>query len=274
MSNFDLFRTKMGYSENCRLTYESSFITEGTSAVIIHVLRLNDDKQAALIMTDKEGPDTTYVFTYKETLPHNELLKTDYFTWDGKTYFVFEDVSLVKPANYKKQKAYQCNVSFQVGEHCYCGYYVSSLAKYVDTTLQSSLNITDNDKPILIVPQYDWLEIGLKIIISGKPYKIIDFDIITNDKIAYISLDRDFISKQEDVEPIDEEYSTGDVLKAGVEHELPIQWGYFKTDVSVEITKKTATLVKFIIPFGVEQITITTKDANKADVVSIYKVVI
>lgn len=118
------------------------------------------------------------------------------------------------------------------------------------------------------------MEIGLKLIISGKPYKIIDFDIITNDKIAYLSLDRDFISKQEDVEPVDEQYSTGDVFKAGVEHEMQIQWGYFKTDVSVEIVKKTATLVKFVVPFGIEQITITTKDTNKADVVQTYKVVI
>lgn len=273
MSSFDLFRTKIQNSENCRIKYESSFILEGTSAVIIHVLRLNADKQAALILTDKEGPDTSLVYTYKEHNAANELIKTDYFTWNNNTYFVYEDVDIVRDVNYKKQKAYQCNVSFQVGEHCYCAYYVSSLSKYVDTTLQSNLNITDNDKPILILPQYDWLEVGLKIIIKGKPYKIIDFDIITNDKIAYISLDRDFIDKQEDKVAVDEEFLTGDVFKAGIENELSIQYGYFKTNPSVEIISKTVTVVKFIIPYGISTIDIWTKDVNKQDILTTYKVV-
>ena len=114
MSNFDLFRTKMGYSENCRLTYESSFITEGTSAVIIHVLRLNDDKQAALIMTDKEGPDTTYVFTYKGTLPHNELLKSDYFCFFIVTTTI-SLVSILSITSFISSKVILSYISFKLG---------------------------------------------------------------------------------------------------------------------------------------------------------------
>lgn len=274
MSNFDLFRTKMSNSERCRMKYESSFILEGTSSVNIHVLRLNVDKQAALIITDKEGPDTALVYTYKELNPNYELLKTDYFIWKNNFYFIYEDVDLVRDLNYKKQKAYQCNVHFNVGDEHYHGYYVSSLAKYVDTTLQKDLNITDNDKPILILPQFDWLEVGLKIIIKGKPYKIIDFDIITNDCIAYVSLDRDFNSKQEDIIPTDNEFLTGDVLTAGVELELPIQYGYFKTNPSVEIISKTANSVKFIIPYGINSLDIWTKNSEKQDIINSYKVII
>ena len=274
MSSFDLFRIKMHNSENCSMNYESNFILEGTSSVIIHVMRLNADKQAALILTDKEGPDTSLVYTYKDRNIENELLKADYFTWKNNTYFVYEDVDLIRDTNFKKQKAYQCNVSFKVGNNYYCGYYISSLSKYVDTNLQSNLNITDNDKPILILPEYNWLEVGLKIVIKGKPYKIIDFDIITNEKIAYISLDRDFISKQEDEVAIDEEFSMGDVFKAGVEIELPIQYGYFKTIPSVEIVSKTANTVKFIIPYGISTIDIWTKNNDKQDIINTFKVVI
>lgn len=274
MSSFDLFRTKMQNDKNCIAKYESNFILEGTSATTIYVLRLNNDKQAALIPTDKEGPDTMLVYTYIEEEQERELLKTDYFKWKNNFYFVYEDVDLIRYSIYKKQKAYQCNVNFNIGNKEYYGYYVSSLSKYTDTTLQNNLNITDNEKPILILPHFSWLEIGLKIIIKGKPYKIIDFDIITNDSIAYISLDRDFNSKQEDIINIDTDFSSGDILIAGVELELPINFGYFNTQPPVKIISKSATSVKFIIPHGINNIDIWTKDNTNQDIVHSYKVVI
>jgi hypothetical protein len=272
MSTFDLFRKKQQNSEDCRNKFESSFILEGTSAVVIHSLRLNVNKQAALILTDKEGPDTSLVFTYKEQVKDNELLKGDYYTWKENTYLVYEDIDIVREVVYKKQKSYQCNISFEINGNTWYGYYVSSLAKYVDTTLQGNLNITDNDKPILILPQVDWMAVGVKLVISGKPYKIIDFDAITNSGIVYCSLDRDFVSKYDDIEePIK---PTGAVLTAGVESTLNTCFGYFQSDVDVDIVAKTYNSVKFIIPYGVETITITTKDELKNDIVAEYKVVI
>ena len=271
MSTFNLFRKKQQYNEDCRSKFESSFILEGTSAVVIRSLRLNVNKQAALIITDKEGPDTCLVFTYKEQVKNNELLKGDYYSWNDNTYLVYEDIDLVREVAYKKQRSYQCNVSFDYNGTTWHGYYVSSLAKYVDTTLQSNLNITDNDKPILILPQVEWMSVGAKIIIGGKPYKIIDFDAITNSGIVYCSLDRDFISKQEDVIV---EKPTGNVLTAGIESQLNTAFGYFKSDVDVEIVSKTYTSVKFIVPYGIDKITITTKDELRNDIVNEYKVVI
>ena len=270
MSTFDLFRKKQQNSEDCINKFESSFILEGTSAVVIHSLRLNVNKQAALIITDKEGPDTNLVFTYRERVKDNELLKGDYYTWRDKTYLVYEDVDIVRDVDYKKQKSYQCNVSFEYNNTIWYGYYVASLAKYVDITLQGNLNITDNDKPILVLPQVDWMAIGVKIVINGKPYKIIDFDAITNSGIVYCSLDRDFVNKQEDVIT---EYD-GAVLTAGIESEVNTNYGYFKADKNVDILSKTYTSVKFIIPYGIDNITITTKDELKNDIVTEYKVVI
>lgn len=271
MSTFSLFRKKEQNNEDCRTKFESSFILEGTSAVVIHSLRLNVNKQAALIITDKEGPDTNLVFTYREKLKDNELLKGDYYSWKDNIYLVYEDVDIVREVAYKKQKSYQCNVSFEYDNAVWHGYYVSSLAKYVDTTLQSNLNITDNDKPILILPQTEWMAVGAKLTISGKPYKIIDFDAITNSGIVYCSLDRDFASNYEDV--IEEEDNTA-VLTSGIETTLVTNFGYFHSDVDVEILSKTYTLVKFIIPYGINEITITTKDELKNDIVTKYKVVI
>ena len=272
MSTFNLFRKKQQNNEDCRNKFESSFILEGTSAVVIHSLRLNVNKQAALIISDKEGPDTNLVFTYKERVKDNELLKGDYYTWRDKTYLVYEDIDIVRDVAYKKQKSYQCNVSFEVNRTIWHGYYVSSLAKYVDTTLQDDLNITDNDKPILILPQVEWMAVGAKIVISGKPYKIIDFDAITNSGIVYCSLDRDFVSKYDDVEQLIE--PTAAVLTAGVESTIDTCFGYFQSDVDVEIVTKTYNSVKFIVPYGIDTITITTKDELKNDITVEYKVVI
>ena len=275
MSKYNAYRRKLDISDNCIANYESSFITEGTSSVIIHNMRLNVNKQAAIIITDKEGPDTSLVYTFKERAKEQELLKGDYYTWQDKTYLVYEDISLVLSTNYKKQKSYQCNAT--VHYTCDCGagscfgYYVSSLARWVDTNLQGNLNITDNDKPILILPKFNWISIGAKVIIANKPYKIIEFDAITNDGIAYCSLDRDFIDKYEDVALIEPETAT---LIAGIKQSLDIKFGYFTANCKVDIISKTLDKVEFIIPYGIEQIEIITKDENKIDVVSTYKVVI
>lgn len=251
MSKYNAFRRKLDISENCIANYESSFITDGTSAVKIYSLRLNSYKQAAIIITDKEGPDTSFVYTFKERVKECELLKGDYYTWNNNTYFVYEEVPVVLEGKYKKQRSYQCNVVVHCGDSCCGGYFVSSLAKYTDTTLQSNLNITDNDKPILVLPDCDWADNGTKIVIKNKPYKIIAVDNITNSGIAYCSLDRDFLNKFEDVVP-----ELENVLIAGIEQELSIENGTFETNYKVEIVSKTADRVVFIIPYGLNEITI------------------
>lgn len=58
-----------------------------------------------MIITDKEGPDTSLVYTYTERAKNNELLKGDYYTWKNNTYLVYEDIDLVREVNYKKQKS-------------------------------------------------------------------------------------------------------------------------------------------------------------------------
>lgn len=266
---YNTFRNKMELEEDCILKWESAFISEGTSATEIFHIRLDINRKAAIVVTEKEGPDTNIIFTLKEDNPEQELLKSDYYIWDNKNYFVYEDVDLVKKSNYKKQKSYECNVSFIYKDKTYYAYFVSSLAKYLDTTLVDDLIITDNAKPVLIMPYQEWLETNIKIVIKGVVWKIIDFDIITNDGIAYISLDKDFISNSDDI--IEEKDINN--LKSGIILEIDTNFGYFKTSVPVEIVSKTSTKVNYIIPIGIQEITITTKNSEKLDIINTYKVV-
>lgn len=79
MSKYDLYRSRMRNEECCRLKYEASFITEGTSATTILQMRLDVKKQAGLVINSSEGPDSATVYTYKDEVKSNELLKADYF---------------------------------------------------------------------------------------------------------------------------------------------------------------------------------------------------
>jgi hypothetical protein len=262
MSKFNSFRRKLQINDNCIAGYESAFIVEGTSAVVIHNKRLDASQKAAIIITDKEGPDTSLVYTYKERAIELELLKGDYYIWNKQTYFVYEDVQLVMDVNYKKQKSYQCNVCVQYNDSVFGGYFVSSLAKYIDTTLQSNLNITNNEKPVLVLPDCDWVKTGAKIIVKNRPYKIIDIDNCTNDGIAYCSLELDFIDKHSDgAVPVYE-----DALIAGVEQTIPITNGEFYANHKVEIVRKSKDSITIIVPYGVDELTV---NADKT-----YKVVI
>lgn len=269
MSKFNAFRRKLDINEKCIANYESSFITEGTSAVRIYSLRLQDYKQAAIIITDKEGPDTSLVYTFKEKEQKHELLKGDYYTWNTNTYFVYEDISIVLDCNYKKQKSYQCNAQVSYKDIVVGGYFVSSLSKFIDTTLQSNLNITDNDKPVLILPNCDWVKVGEKVVIKNRAYKIIDVDNLTNDNITYCSLELGFVDTQEDI-VIDDARPT---LIAGIEQTISTENEVFSSNCKVDIVRKHNNEITIIIPYGIKEIELTTQ-LNAKNITKTYKVVV
>lgn len=273
MPKYDFFRERAKQNECCRIKYESAFIIDGSAATTIFHVRTNNKRQAALTIDEKEGPNTTLVFT-DDLQSEQNLRKGDYFIWRDKYYFVYENCDIVREVGYIKQRAYQCNVDFVINNETYFGYYVSSLRSYVDTELEQKLNISDKEKPILILPFVDGIEVGLKLVISGKPYKIIDFDLITNDGICYASLERDFIDKSDNIAAQEDETDIESlVLKAGDIVTLSIEYGYFKTDVKVDVIKRTISEVQFVVPFGINQLIVYTKDKNKMDIKTEYKVV-
>lgn len=86
-------------------------------------------------------------------------------------------------------------------------------------------------------------------------------------------MDLDFIDKQaHEPEPSPEPPVPQDTLTAGSEIKMDINFGYFKTVPNVEVVSKSANNVTFIIPFGINTLTITTKDPNKLDIVRDYNV--
>ena len=272
MTNFNLFRTRMENEAKCRQKFETSFITEGAAPINIHILRLDKDREATMVFTDAEGPDSAIVFTPKQYDCGENLLKTDYYMWENKMFFVYEDILIARDIAYIKQKAYQCNAQVKViDKQKSCGgYFISSLRSYVDTELQQKINISDKEHPILVLPQQDWIEIGVRLEVGGKPWKIIDFDMITNPGIAYISLERDFFKKGRDI--VDRNDDT--CLKAGVEYTFSTVDGYFNSSSPLNIKLRRADKVIFEAPYGVENIDIETKNSNGEIDKQNYKVVL
>ena len=109
------------------------------------------------------------------------------------------------------------------------------------------------------------------MIINSKPYKIVEFDGVTNQGIAYCSLDRDFVDKQQDVVVVEPKSTT---LIAGIEQVVKTNEAYFAADCKVEIVSKNLNEVRFVIPYGIEEINITTKMENGEKSVTKYKVVV
>ena len=122
-----------------------------------------------------------------------------------------------------------------------------------------------------MVVDANWVTIGKKLIISGKPYKIAETDTITNAGIAYCSLDRDFVDKQPDVAPNE----PGDnVLIAGIKQKVQTNFAHFIADKKIDIVSKTLNEVEFVVPYGYEELTIITKTSGNEELVTVYKVVV
>ena len=255
MSEFASFRKKMDSETQCKLKFEQHFLLEGAGATEIQIPRLNETRKAYIVLSSAEGPDSAVIFTPKQTTKANNLLKADYYLWEDRMYFVYEDVVLTYDASYIKQKSYQCNVTFTHNEQQYGGYFMSSLRRYVDTDFQKDMNITDTDKPLLIIPNIGDIKVGTKLSIGNKPWQVIDIDHITNAGILYISLDRDFYTKSDDIIVNYSDY----VLKAGIEHSFNTSDAYFNTSTPLQIKSRTANKIIAIVPYGITEVDISTK---------------
>lgn len=272
MTNFNLFRKKMQSESCCNINYETDFIVNGASSTKIYVPRLKETKSAALVFTDKEGPDSALIYTHKQEVHEYDLKKSDYFLWKDYTFFVYENVKITREVAYIKQQAYQCNVVVRYDgddeDNLLRGYFLSSLRTYSDLDFQQKLNITDKQQPILIMPNWAYEMLPEKVSIGGKPWKVLEVDNITNPGIAYISIERNFYTKSNDVASV----FKADVLLAGQEYTMETADGYLKTSSPLNIKSIAENKIVFSVPFGYTEVEITVKNANGELVTKQYKV--
>jgi len=276
---YDNFRSIQGVKDNCYGKRSAAFILTGKLSQDITHKRTSKDIKAALVFNYKEGPDNVIVFTLKE----DDLLKADYFTFDTVNYLVYENMKLTDgEVDYKKQRAVECNVTFTHNAITYMGYYTSSVRTITENEFIGSQAILPDETPLLILPT-NALTIGDRFTIEGKPFKIQEFDSITNKGISYLYLERDFVTKdataiselQVETIYLNETNAGSTILRPMTEYTFTTEDAYFTSTPRIEILSRTLTEVTFRVPFGISSVTIGTRSVTGGPEISVpYTVVL
>lgn len=273
-SIYDVFRRVQAEKTSCHDKRSAAFIDEGLVSNDITHIRVNKVKKAALVFNHKEGPDDVIIFTYKEIPASGELQKGDYFTYDSVYYLVYEDVKQTdENLKYKKQRAVECNINFAVNQTYYNAYFMSSLRKWIDPDMQRNAAIVSNEGPVVIIPSSSVFEEGLIFNIRSKPWKIVEYDDITNYGITYLYLERSY-SATTDTTALTPDTPLANTLSAMVEYTFDTKDAYFASNPRIDVIERKSATVKFMIPYGITSVSISTKNQVGVVVVTNYTVVI
>ena len=108
-----------------------------------------------------------------------------------------------------------------------------------------------------------------KIVIKNRPWLVQEYDDISNPGITYYSLTPTTVSKtdREETSYIDNEHQKFESTE-GIGHNInltvPTENAYFKYNNSnIKVISRSANEVVFCLPFGVDEVTIDTKQEGK-----------
>lgn len=288
MSNiYDIYRGVQTKRNECYDERSAAFIEQGKLSKEVFHKRLNKDIKAALVFKHQEGPDEVLVYSYLS----DDLQKSDYFVYKNTNYLVYEENRLTDDdINYKKQKAVECNVAFTFNGTTFNGYYKSSLRGSEDQAFEGRQLISPDETPLLILPTNSIIKVNSEFIIEDKPFKVMEFDNITNKGISYYYLERSYRKKVSEVEgpsimsmtvepEVIDELKTIETLednmalRAMVQYTFKTEDAYFSTTPAVEIISRKRTEITFRVPFGISQVSIAIKQTGVI-VDEVYKVVV
>ena len=279
---YDIFRTVSKKRTACFDTRSAAFITQGKLSKDIYHKRKQKIIKAGLVYQYKEGPDEAIVYTFKK----DDLRKGDYFVYDHTDYLVYEDQKLVdESVDHKKHRAVECNVSFSFEGEYYKGYFVSTIRRKSDPNLEGKQLLMPDEMPLLILPKNDALTINSIFLIEKKPWKIVEYDSITNKGITYYYLERDFArNSEEEIEVetfsiseeevfVQEDVQEENTLRPFTEYTFVTEDGFFSAVPKVDIISKEKTKVSFEVPFGISEVAITTI-VNEQQITKVYEVIL
>ena len=151
-----------------------------------------------------------------------------------------------------------------------------------------------DETPLLILPTNNTLTIDSEFVIEGKPFRVMEYDHITNKGITYYYLERGIIRTEpepqvagittrseaqpttvvQENEPVVQAQDSPQLtLKAMVEYSFTTEDALFSSTPAVEIIQRTRSQIKFKVPFGINEVAISTKVSGLV-IQKIYKVVI
>ena len=240
--------------KQCLNNKTSYFVEHGESSTTVFNNRLEEDQIVNIVMNDKDGPDSAFVFGLTST----DIQVGDYLTWkDTTNYLIYEKVHVVKEVDYNKFKAFECNV--QVNDAFY-GYLISSKQAAKDITMSNQFEAS---KLLftLVCPISCGLEIDQSIKINGQVWDIVEADTISNAAIGYYYIERGTNTKK----------STGRMPKdkvgevySGTTLKIPTVNGFYESDVPVEVIERTHDYIVIKVPRTDFSITVGEVNARQA----------
>ena len=245
------------------------------------------DQRVQASVVNKQEKDYAYVFT---PLADNLSIGS---VWTAKDLhlLITEEITIIKDVDWHKYHALLCNV--QIDNHW--GYFKGPEKSFLDVALEKEVIWESPQKPVLVLPE-NVLNFRDKIVIKGRAWLIQEYDAISTPGLVYYSLKPTTVSKEvveenvgKDiyvekfenqkpeiiVEPLQTYDLRNNYIKVAANMAITVntQYGYFQSsNPNIKIQKRTADIIVFSIPFGVEEVSIEVKE--KGDLVTkTYRVV-
>jgi len=238
-------------------------------------------KTAAIV--NRQEKDLAYIYTYtSDPLDIGSV-------WSAKNchWLISEEFVIIKNVKFHKYLAYLCNT--QVGTNY--GFFKGPQESAINVALKEKVLLQSQQHPILILGGQP-LNIDDKILISNRSFTVQEMDNISTAGITYYTLKLGTMSKDKSgsattgviEQPVIENPdiistptynpTTGKYkISAGIPITLSTENGYFlSSNKEVKSSNLSSTSVTFAIPFGVDEVTITTK-SNGQNVVTNYEVI-
>lgn len=270
------FRRKVG-AEASTTAQIGDIIAQSLSKIDVLLGDATTAIPVAFINKDKESGNEAIMYTYEK----DKVQIADYITALERVYLVYNEIKNVKREQYIRAfRLAECNVSFDFkGTTIKAVFKGPGRSKYSEEEeLLQNFGVTSTAEAYMILPSSiaATLSLGVNtpIMIENKGWKTTVEDSITNKGISYFALQEYFMANTDKtsenevlplVPPVED--LTSEIL-AGITQIFETETGYFKVDKTIQILERTATSVKFIIPFGINEINIEVK--KNGEIVSEY----
>lgn len=271
------FRNKVDVEQTVRSSI-GDIIAESLSKCEVYVNESQTAIPVIFINTDKESGDESIIYSYST----DSVVVGDYVNFLGTDHLVYKEIKNLKREGYIDSfKTILCNISFALGAATIKGYFRGPLrtANSDEGDLAESFGVDSKGESLLVIPSTVALGYNDNIIIGDQGWRVVKIDKLTNTGISYLTVE-EFMqvntTKVSDNEPetpvVPPIVPVLPQLSAGITYTFNTEEGFIKSSSEINILERKSAFIKFIIPFGVSNITITTKEEG-IEVPVAYKVV-
>lgn len=247
----------------------SDIIARSTSRVEVYLENNVNAIPVIFINDSKESGTESIMYSYTK----NGVEVGNYITFRGDKYLVYKEIKNLKQEDYIEVfRLVLCNITFNFNGSDIKAYFRGSLrsVQSEESNLAQHFGVQSTGEAFIIFPSSYSMKNNDSFSINEKGWRVTYLDNTTNAGINYAALEEYNLvntekTSENEVEtlimPMAMTFAAPEEkqILAGITQSFKTEGGYIKTDKTVKITERTANLVKFIIPFGIDNIIIETK---------------